>query len=151
MRILGFILIFTLGAANIVREVSRYTIESLSTLFSHRPLREGFLLLTSPAASSIYARSSRCHIHFIQLLGSLPSWVYTQVTSHSCRNWHIVLIHVCLVLTYIDVSAAFEGIDENFALYLVSIANACSLFGRLGSGVLADRFGSLILLSLLPP
>ena len=49
--------------------------------------------------------------------------------------------YACIVLTYIDVSAALDGIDENFAAYLVSIANACSLFGRLGSGFLADKLG----------
>ena len=47
------------------------------------------------------------------------------------------------MLTYIDVSAAFVGIDENFSFYLVSIANAGSFVGRLAGGLLADRYGAL--------
>ena len=46
------------------------------------------------------------------------------------------------VLTYIDVSAALNGVDSDFSFYLLSIANAASLFGRLLSGFLADRIGA---------
>ena len=49
---------------------------------------------------------------------------------------------IAQVLTYIDVSAAFVGIDENFSFYLVSIANAGSFVGRLAGGILADRYGT---------
>ena len=45
------------------------------------------------------------------------------------------------VLTYINVSATFVGIDNNFAPYLVSISNAGSAFGRVIAGLLADRLG----------
>jgi MFS transporter, MCT family, solute carrier family 16 (monocarboxylic acid transporters), member 10 len=45
------------------------------------------------------------------------------------------------VLTYIDVSAVSFGISENFAFYLVAIANAASAVGRLSAGVLADKAG----------
>lgn len=45
------------------------------------------------------------------------------------------------VLTYIDVSATHVGISEDFSFYLVSIANAGSGIGRIGGGILADRFG----------
>lgn len=47
----------------------------------------------------------------------------------------------CTVLTYIDVSATFVGVDPEFSFYLISIANAASGFGRLFSGVMADRIG----------
>ena len=45
------------------------------------------------------------------------------------------------VLTYIDVAAAADGVDNGFAFYLVSIANAASFFGRMGGGLLADKIG----------
>lgn len=48
------------------------------------------------------------------------------------------------VLTYIDVSAASDGIDNGFAFYLVSIANAASFFGRMIGGILADKIGKAI-------
>ncbi|KAG8958691.1 hypothetical protein FRC03_008919, partial [Tulasnella sp. 419] len=46
-------------------------------------------------------------------------------------------------LTYIDVSGVISGVPPHFSFYLVSIANAASLIGRLGSGFLCDRFGNL--------
>ena len=45
------------------------------------------------------------------------------------------------VLTYIDVSAVSEGISDQFAFYLLSIANACSAVGRITGGLAADRLG----------
>lgn len=45
------------------------------------------------------------------------------------------------VLTYIDVSATVNGVDDSFAFYLLSIANASSFLGRLSAGLLADRIG----------
>lgn len=51
-------------------------------------------------------------------------------------------IVVLQVLTYIDVSAAFVGVDYNFTFYLVSIANASSAIGRIAAGLLADKFGT---------
>lgn len=45
------------------------------------------------------------------------------------------------MLTYIDVSAQFAGVDPNFSFYLLSIANAGSAVGRLGGGILSDVVG----------
>ncbi|KAI0689428.1 major facilitator superfamily domain-containing protein [Cytidiella melzeri] len=50
------------------------------------------------------------------------------------------------VLTYIDASAIFVGVNEDFAFYLVSIANAGSGVGRLAGGFGADKYGSLNLM-----
>jgi nitrate/nitrite transporter NarK len=45
------------------------------------------------------------------------------------------------VLTYIAISAVSAGVSDDFSIYLVSIANAASAFGRIASGLAADRFG----------
>ena len=47
------------------------------------------------------------------------------------------------MLTYINVSAEFVGIDPSFAVYLVSIVNAGSIAGRIFAGLLADLYGTL--------
>lgn len=60
-----------------------------------------------------------------------------------CAAGFFTFLGLYTVLTYIDVSATFVGIDENFSFYLVSIANAGSAVGRIGGGLLADRYGSL--------
>ncbi|OSD05114.1 MFS general substrate transporter [Trametes coccinea BRFM310] len=49
-------------------------------------------------------------------------------------------------LTYISLSGITEGVDPNLSFYLTSIANGCSLIGRLGGGLLADRFGPVNIL-----
>lgn len=43
------------------------------------------------------------------------------------------------MLTYMGVSVSLDGIDNNFAFYLVPIANSLSLVGRLGAGFFADK------------
>jgi MCP family monocarboxylic acid transporter-like MFS transporter 10 len=47
------------------------------------------------------------------------------------------------VLTFIEASAVFVGIPDSKAFYLVSIANAASAVGRIGSGFAADRWGAV--------
>ncbi|KAH9928564.1 MFS general substrate transporter [Epithele typhae] len=44
------------------------------------------------------------------------------------------------VLTYLDVAAVQQGISDNLAFYLLSIANACSAVGRVVGGLVADRW-----------
>ncbi|KAM5543470.1 hypothetical protein V8D89_002721 [Ganoderma adspersum] len=48
-------------------------------------------------------------------------------------------LYTCL--TYISLSGVLAGLDADLSFYLLSIANACSLFGRIGGGALADRVG----------
>jgi MCP family monocarboxylic acid transporter-like MFS transporter 10 len=55
----------------------------------------------------------------------------------------VLLTDSIIVLTYIEVSAKAVHISADKAFYLVSIANAASGAGRLGSGFAADRFGPL--------
>ena len=50
---------------------------------------------------------------------------------------------VLKVLTYIDLNATLVGISPEFSFYLVSIANAGSILGRISSGSFADKFGPL--------
>lgn len=54
------------------------------------------------------------------------------------------------MLTYIDISAAEAGIS-NFSFYLVSIANGCSIIGRLSGGLIADKIGESTPRLLAPP
>ncbi|KAH9839720.1 MFS general substrate transporter [Rhodofomes roseus] len=47
------------------------------------------------------------------------------------------------VLTYIDISAQGTSVPENLSFYLLPIANAGSLVGRVAAGLLADKYGPL--------
>ncbi|KAF7370383.1 MFS domain-containing protein [Mycena sanguinolenta] len=53
-----------------------------------------------------------------------------------CINGFVAFLGLYTVLTYIDVSAVAAGVSPDFSFYLVSIANGCSLFGRLAGGPL---------------
>ncbi len=55
----------------------------------------------------------------------------------------LALLTASEALTFLAVSAAQIGVDSNFILYLVSIANGASAVGRLMSGVFALKFGAL--------
>ncbi|KAI0086146.1 MFS general substrate transporter [Irpex rosettiformis] len=63
-----------------------------------------------------------------------------------CLAGFVSFLGLYTVLTYIDASASFAGIDDNFSFYLVSIANAGSAIGRLASGFGADIFGPLAMM-----
>ena len=45
------------------------------------------------------------------------------------------------LLTYIVASASVRGVDVSLATYLLAIANASSMLGRLSSGYLSDKLG----------
>ncbi|KAJ6593393.1 major facilitator superfamily domain-containing protein [Mycena capillaripes] len=106
LRIMGFILIFSLGIANL-------------TLRRRLPPKHVAGGLFNPAAFKNPAYTIYCMNGIVAFLG-----LYT-------------------VLTYIDVSATSVGISPDFSFYLISIANGASLFGRLASGISADKFGAL--------
>ncbi|KAG2349997.1 MFS general substrate transporter [Suillus weaverae] len=46
-------------------------------------------------------------------------------------------------LTYISVSAIAIGVSKDFAFYIIAISNGASTFGRLSSGLMADKIGVL--------
>ncbi|EKM55122.1 uncharacterized protein PHACADRAFT_255520 [Phanerochaete carnosa HHB-10118-sp] len=72
----------------------------------------------------------------VQEFRSVPYTVY-------CLSGFVTFLGLYTMLTYINVSAEFVGVDPNFAVYLVSIANAGSAAGRVLTGLLADRYGPL--------
>ncbi|KAI0821879.1 MFS general substrate transporter [Trametes gibbosa] len=76
------------------------------------------------------------------LLKSKPYTVYT-------ISLFVGFLGIYTCLTYLSLSGILVGIDTDVAFYLVSIANACSLFGRLGGGIMADRYGGIN--ALIPP
>jgi len=61
------------------------------------------------------------------------------------------MIFVFSVLTYIGVDASSHGVSSGFSFYLVAIANASSVFGRCGCGLISDRTGMSVVSAHLPP
>ncbi|KAJ7504172.1 major facilitator superfamily domain-containing protein [Mycena galericulata] len=106
MRICAFILIFTLGFANL----------TLARRLPPKNVKGGLFNL--------------------QAFKSLAYTLY-------CLSGLVAFLGLYTVLTYIDVSAVTVGVSPNFSFYLISIANGCSLFGRLVGGIVSDKIGPL--------
>ncbi|KAF9448304.1 MFS general substrate transporter [Macrolepiota fuliginosa MF-IS2] len=106
MRIMGFMLLFVLGIANIVLARRLPPKNMPGGLFNFKAFKS--------APFSVY-----CVASLVAYLG-----IYT-------------------VLMFIDVSAINVGISPDFSFYLVSIVNASSGVGRLATGLMTDRYGSL--------
>ncbi|EMD38105.1 hypothetical protein CERSUDRAFT_82329 [Gelatoporia subvermispora B] len=66
-----------------------------------------------------------------------PAYTYYTISTF------VSFLGLYTLLTYVDVSAEFAGVDPNFSFYLLSIANAGSAIGRVGGGVLSDIVGAL--------
>ncbi|KAF8889884.1 MFS general substrate transporter [Infundibulicybe gibba] len=106
MRVIGFILLFTSGMANV-------------TLKRRLPPRD------APGG-----------------LLNLRAFKYAPYTLY-CISSFVTFLGIYTVLTYVNVSATAIGLPSDISFYLVSIANASSLFGRYTSGLLCDRLGSM--------
>ncbi|KAL4256971.1 Proton-linked Monocarboxylate Transporter [Pleurotus pulmonarius] len=106
MRIIGFILILTMGIPNVVLQRRIPPKKVSGGLFNIRAFK------------------------------SIPYTMYTL----SCI---VAFLGLYTVLTYIDISATSFGISADTSFYLVSIANAGSLFGRLFAGVTSDSIGAV--------
>ena len=121
MRILAFILLAMLAVTN-------------ATLECRLPPkgRSGPLINLQAFRSSAY--SVYCAAGLVGYLG-----LYTVCLLVSSSTGHIA--EISQVLTYIDASGVFIGLDANFSFYLVSIANASSAVGRLLGGICSDKTG----------
>ncbi|KAF7440302.1 hypothetical protein PC9H_000646 [Pleurotus ostreatus] len=106
MRIIGFVLILTIGIPNVVLQRRLPPKKVSGGLFNLRAFK------------------------------SIPYTLYTL----SCI---VAFLGLYTVLTYIDISATSFGISADTSFYLVSIANAGSLFGRLFAGVTSDNIGAV--------
>ncbi|KAF8606219.1 MFS general substrate transporter [Ceratobasidium sp. AG-I] len=58
----------------------------------------------------------------------------------------VAFLGLYTVLTYLEVYGTEIGVSPDFAFYLIPIANAASLVGRVGSGLLTDHFGPINIL-----
>ncbi|TFK46696.1 MFS general substrate transporter [Heliocybe sulcata] len=102
----------------------------------------GFLLIFFIGIGNLTLRRRLPPVH---VSGGLCNWKAFKSPAFSLYVFtcFVAFLGLYTVLTYIDISAIDAGVDENFTLYLVSIANASSSFGRILGGLLADRIGGL--------
>ncbi|KAJ7087713.1 major facilitator superfamily domain-containing protein [Mycena crocata] len=106
MRICGFMLLLTLGFANL----------TLARRLPPKNVKGGLFNLAA--------------------FKSAPFSVF-------CVSGLMAFLGLYTVLTFIDVSAIRAGVSPDFSFYLVSIANGCSLIGRVAGGIGSDKIGPL--------
>ncbi|ELU44177.1 monocarboxylate permease [Rhizoctonia solani AG-1 IA] len=122
MRIIGFILLFVLTVA----------ILTLRRRLPPKKVSGGLLNL-----------KAFLHIPYsIYVLASVVSFLGLYTGEHRSHHTN-QRADKFLVLTYLEVYATEIGLPEDFAFYMIPIANAASLFGRVGSGVVSDRIGPI--------
>ncbi|KAG1741424.1 MFS general substrate transporter [Suillus paluster] len=60
-----------------------------------------------------------------------------------CISGIMVFLGLYTELTYISVSAVAMGVSKDYSFYILAIANASSIFGRLTAGLIGDKVGAL--------
>ncbi|KAI9460695.1 MFS general substrate transporter [Boletus coccyginus] len=81
----------------------------------------------------------------VNVKGGLFNWAALKNPAYAvyCISGAATFLGLYTVLTYIPISAAQVGVSNDFAFYLVAIANGTSAFGRIAAGLLADRVGAI--------
>ncbi|KAG8925426.1 hypothetical protein FRC02_009691 [Tulasnella sp. 418] len=105
----------------------------------------GFILLLQLSTNILLSKRRLPVVHVsggLFNLRAFKSAPYTLYVVASC----LAYLGLYTQLTYIDVFGVLNGISPEYSFYLVAIANAGSLVGRLGSGPICDRFGNLNIL-----
>ncbi|KAJ6589954.1 major facilitator superfamily domain-containing protein [Mycena vulgaris] len=102
----------------------------------------GFILLCSLGIANLAVRRRLPPKHVAGGLFNPAAFKNPAYTVY-CTSGIVAFLGLYTVLTYIDVSATSVGVSPDFSFYLISMANAASLFGRLMSGVATDRLGAV--------
>ncbi|KAJ6531021.1 MFS general substrate transporter [Mycena capillaripes] len=81
----------------------------------------------------------------VETSGGIFNWKAFKYKPFSLYTFAVFICFFGLftLLTYIDVSATNVGIAQSFDVYLLAFANASSGVGRIMTGLLADRIGSM--------
>lgn len=102
----------------------------------------GFILMTALGTANVLLKRRLPPINVRGGLFNLKAFRNKAFTVY-CISGIMALLGLYTELTYLAVSAVAIGISKDFAFYMLAIATAASAFGRLSSGLLADKIGAL--------
>ncbi|KAG2150667.1 MFS general substrate transporter [Suillus bovinus] len=102
----------------------------------------GFILTVTMGTANIFLKRRLPPINVSGGLFNLKAFRNRAYFTY-CVSGIVILLGLYTELTYISVSAVTIGISKDFSFYIIAIANAASAFGRVSSGLLADRIGAL--------
>ncbi|KAG2136597.1 MFS general substrate transporter [Suillus bovinus] len=128
---LGSIL-FPVAAQNLISSIGfRWTVRVF-----------GFILMVTMGTANIFLKRRLPPINVSGGLFNLKAF-RNRAYSTYCVSGIVILLGLYTELTYISVSAVTIGVSKHFSFYIIAIANAASMFGRVSSGLLADKIGAL--------
>ncbi|KAG1890889.1 MFS general substrate transporter [Suillus subluteus] len=102
----------------------------------------GFILLAALGTANILLKRRLPPVNVHGGLFNLKAFRNTAYVIY-CIAGILAFLGLYTELTYISVSAVEIGVSENFAFYIIAIANGASTFGRLSSGLMGDKIGAL--------
>ncbi|TFY81410.1 hypothetical protein EWM64_g2605 [Hericium alpestre] len=142
--------IFPIMFRNLQTEVGyalRYALVALSFIFNFRRFKWtmrifGFLLMFTLGFANLTLRRRLPPVNVTGGLFNFSVWKNPAFLVYTVSGL-VSFLGLYTVLTYIGASGPTQGLTDNYSFYLVVIANAASGFGRLTSGVIADRIGPI--------
>ncbi|KAJ7580774.1 major facilitator superfamily domain-containing protein [Mycena floridula] len=102
----------------------------------------GFIMVVALAMTNLTLRRRLPPKNVAGGLFNLKAFKSAPFSIYTCACF-TAFLGLYTVLTYIDIDAISVGVPSDFSFYLVSIANASSLLGRLTTGFAVDKFGGI--------
>ncbi|KAG1782395.1 MFS general substrate transporter [Suillus placidus] len=102
----------------------------------------GFILLAALGMANILLKRRLPPVNVRGGLLNLKALRNTVFATY-CIAGILAFLGLYTELTYISVSAIAIGVSGDFSFYIIAIANGASTFGRLASGLMADKIGVL--------
>lgn len=102
----------------------------------------GLILMAAMGTANIFLKRRLPPVNVRGGLFNLKAF-RNKAYSTYCISGIVILLGLYTELTYISVSAVAIGVSKDFLFYIIAIANAASAFGRVSSGLLADKIGAL--------
>ncbi|KAG2350014.1 MFS general substrate transporter [Suillus weaverae] len=102
----------------------------------------GLILMATMGTANIFLKRRLPPVNVRGGLFNLKAF-RNKAYSTYCISGTMILLGFNTELIYLSVSAVAIGVSKDFSFYMIAIANAASAFGRVSSGLLADKIGAL--------
>ncbi|KAG1782396.1 MFS general substrate transporter [Suillus placidus] len=102
----------------------------------------GLILIATMGTANIFLKRRLPPVNVRGGLFNLKAF-RNKAYSTYCVSGIMILLGFYTELTYLPVSAVAIGVSKDFSFYMIAIANAASVLGRVPCGLLADKIGAL--------
>ncbi|KAG2349996.1 MFS general substrate transporter [Suillus weaverae] len=125
-------IVFPVAAQNLIPSIGfRWTVRVF-----------GLILVATMGTANIFLKRQLPPVNVRGGLFNLKAF-RNKTYSTYCVSGIMIMLGFYTELTYLSVSAVAIGVSKDFSFYMIAIANAASVLGRMPCGLLADKFGAL--------